>query len=121
MVCKYRYCVFEKDYQCSLPEIAIGDDGQCILARHIQSEFFNLSPEQADTLITGMREARGRGDCLTVASLAVDGKMLVGLGIHGRAVGETLAVLLEHVLDDPSLNKKEHLLSMAEEVKNGKV
>ena len=45
MVCKYRYCVFEKDYQCSLREIAIGDDGQCILARHIQSEFFDLSPE----------------------------------------------------------------------------
>ena len=45
VVCKFRFCVFEKDFQCTLPEIAIGEDGQCILARHIQSEFYNLSPE----------------------------------------------------------------------------
>lgn len=95
---------------------ARADDAEALLRT---GGFFDLSPEQADTLIMGMREARGRGDCLTVASLAVDGKMLVGLGIHGRAVGETLAVLLERVLDNPSLNKKERLLSMAEEIKNG--
>lgn len=45
MVCKYRFCIFERNFQCTLPEIAIDDDGQCILARHIQMEPFDHSPE----------------------------------------------------------------------------
>ncbi|MBE6662558.1 MAG: CCA tRNA nucleotidyltransferase [Ruminococcaceae bacterium] len=55
---------------------------------------------------------RARGDCLTVKELAVDGRDLLALGIKGRAVGETLEALLERVLDDPSLNERETLLSL---------
>ncbi len=55
---------------------------------------------------------RARGDCLTLKELALGGGDLLKLGIKGRAVGATLDALLERVLDDPSLNERETLLSL---------
>ncbi|MCR5769448.1 MAG: CCA tRNA nucleotidyltransferase [Lachnospiraceae bacterium] len=53
----------------------------------------------------------GRGECTDLKALAVDGKDLISCGIPaGKEVGETLNRLLNDVLDDPSLNKKELLL-----------
>lgn len=62
-------------------------------------------------------ECRTRGNCLSVKELAVDGGDLVALGKKGKAVGETLDALLECVLDDPSLNTRECLISLAGNIK----
>ncbi len=49
-------------------------------------------------------------DPLTIADLALDGDDLIRLGVPaGRAIGETLQMLLERVLDDPRLNTRESL------------
>jgi hypothetical protein len=80
--------------------------------------FFDLSPEQASLLLAGMARARGRGDCLAVSSLAVDGKTLLAEGFRGREVGKVLSALLERVLDDPTLNTPETLLALARHFKN---
>ncbi|MEZ4257358.1 MAG: hypothetical protein R3A78_16865 [Polyangiales bacterium] len=50
---------------------------------------------------------------LSTRDLAVDGKgIMTHLGIPpSRRVGELLEALLERVLDDPSLNSREHLLA----------
>ena len=46
-------------------------------------------------------------DPLTVGDLALDGDDLARLGVPpGRAIGETLQLLLDRVLDDPSLNTR---------------
>ena len=45
MVCKFKYCIYEKDFQCTLPEIAIDENGCCLLAKHVQTVTSNRSPE----------------------------------------------------------------------------
>jgi tRNA nucleotidyltransferase (CCA-adding enzyme) len=60
-----------------------------------------------------MTEIRRRGDPLTRADLAIHGADLQELGIQGPRIGETLATLLELVLDDPTLNTRESLLALA--------
>ena len=58
---------------------------------------------------------RKRGDPLTRGELAVTGRDLEALGLGGRQIGATLAVLLERVLADPEANTRERLLALARE------
>ena len=58
-------------------------------------------------------EIRRRGDPLTRGDLAISGGDLQALGINGPRLGETLAALLERVLDDPEINTRESLLLLA--------
>jgi tRNA nucleotidyltransferase (CCA-adding enzyme) len=56
-----------------------------------------------------------RGSPHRLADLAVDGTDLIALGYQpGPALGRTLAELLDEVVDDPSLNRRETLLARAE-------
>lgn len=63
--------------------------------------------------ITVAAEIRRQGDPLTRGDLAISGGDLQALGITGPRLGETLAALLERVLDDPALNTRETLLTLA--------
>jgi tRNA nucleotidyltransferase (CCA-adding enzyme) len=58
---------------------------------------------------------RKRGDPLTRAELAVNGRDLESLGLKGKRIGEMLGVLLERVLEDPGANSRERLLALARE------
>lgn len=50
------------------------------------------------------------GDCLTLKSLAMDGKTLMDMGIpKGKQIGETLNYLLDMVHQNPEYNTKEQL------------
>ena len=52
-----------------------------------------------------------REQCVSLKTLAVSGKDLIQAGMKpGKELGITLAELLEVVLDDPEMNKKERLL-----------
>ena len=54
-----------------------------------------------------------RGDCLSLRTLAVTGDDLMAAGIpKGKMIGETLQMLLDEVLTDPSKNSREILLDM---------
>jgi tRNA nucleotidyltransferase (CCA-adding enzyme) len=59
-----------------------------------------------------MAEIRRRRDPLTRSDLAIRGSDLQELGIQGQRIGETLATLLDRVLDDPTLNTRESLLAI---------
>lgn len=51
-------------------------------------------------------------NCISIKSLAVNGSDLIAAGMQpGKAIGETLHRMLDMVLEDPSLNTKEYLLS----------
>lgn len=53
-----------------------------------------------------------RQECVSLKTLAVTGKDLIDAGMKpGRELGEVLQRLLEEVLEDPSLNTKEYLLT----------
>ena len=50
--------------------------------------------------------------CVCLKDLAVTGKDLIAAGMQpGKEIGETLERLLEEVLENPEMNKKEILLS----------
>ena len=69
-------------------------------------------PERWARVLAEVAGVRARGECLSIASLAVNGADLAARGIRGARIGQTLRELLERVLDDPSLNQKEQLLAM---------
>ena len=54
--------------------------------------------------------------CLKISDLAIDGKVLMDLGMKpGKDMGDMLGYLLELVLDEPKLNEKEKLISLVED------
>ena len=58
-----------------------------------------------------------RKDAVTLKDLAISGRDLLAEGMPaGRQIGETLAALLEKVLDDPDLNRREILLKLSKEL-----
>ena len=59
---------------------------------------------------------RQRGDPLARGDLAVTGDDLRTLGATGRRIGELLAALLDRVLDDPGLNRRDALLTLARDM-----
>jgi len=52
----------------------------------------------------------------TLASLAVNGTDLISLGISGRAVGKTLALLLDGVIRGTYTNNREALVALAKQI-----
>lgn len=63
------------------------------------------------------REIIKKGECVSLKTLAVTGRDLIGAGMEpGRAIGETLSSLLDMVIEHPEYNDKETLLGMAEDM-----
>lgn len=60
------------------------------------------------------RRIADRGDCLCIRDLAIDGTDLMDLGAKkGREIGELLDQLLDEVLQDPALNRRDYLSERA--------
>ena len=69
--------------------------------------------EQAKQLY---EEIKRKQQCLTLKNLAVNGNDLIEAGFQkGKQLGEILNFLLEQVLEEPSLNKKESLILLAKQ------
>ena len=63
-------------------------------------------------------QIRERGDCIRLKTLAVTGKDLIQAGIQpGPALGKTLHLLFEKVLENPAWNEKDRLLAEVEVLK----
>lgn len=58
---------------------------------------------------------RKKDPCLKIADLAVSGGELKDLGFEPRKIGEIMAYLLGSVIDEPKLNVREELVSLARE------
>ena len=56
----------------------------------------------------------------SIAELDIGGEDLISLGICGREIGKTLALLLEAAMDDPDINRKERLTDIVKEKYTGK-
>ena len=64
-----------------------------------------------------MQEILEEEDCISLKDLAVSGKDLIAAGIPaGPEIGRILQALLELVLEEPSRNRRDLLLSCAEEL-----
>ena len=68
-----------------------------------------------------LRRELAAGPPLSIGDLAVGGDDLIGMGLEpGPRFGRILDELLERVLDDPRLNRRETLLGFAAELAGGK-
>ncbi|HTY05048.1 MAG TPA: hypothetical protein VMC86_00900 [Gemmatimonadales bacterium] len=89
---------------------AYADDLLAIVPALDSSHF----PLPASRLLQVVQAIRDAHDPLSLSDLAVKGDDLIEAGVRpGPEVGETLARLLDEVLEDPSRNTRQHLLSRA--------
>ena len=84
-----------------------------------QSDY--MRQEKLDTLATLQsyyEQIMDDNQCLSLKDLAITGKELITeLGMQpGKEIGKTLHVLLDRVLDDPTLNERDTLLDMARQM-----
>jgi len=71
-----------------------------------------LLNEYGDDILKLTNEIRGRGDCLGLKDLAVNGQDLIAAGIKpGKEIGIILGQMLEVVLENPEVNQKEILMN----------
>jgi len=71
--------------------------------------------EKLDSLYASILE---EGDCISLSGLAIGGRELLEAGIpRGPRIGETLEKLLDRVLEEPALNRREILLELVNEFK----
>ncbi len=56
-------------------------------------------------------------ECFDLSSLAVNGNDIISLGFSGKAIGETLKILLDEVIENKLPNEKKVLLERARELK----
>ena len=62
-------------------------------------------------------EMMRNGDPVSLRQLAVSGQDLIDLGFErGPVIGRVLQLLLEQTLEDPSLNRREFLLEVAQKL-----
>ncbi|MBE6535478.1 MAG: CCA tRNA nucleotidyltransferase [Ruminococcaceae bacterium] len=54
----------------------------------------------------------------TVQQLAINGKVLAGLGARGKSIGKTLELLLDAVIENPELNEEDSLVILAKKILN---
>ena len=66
-------------------------------------------------LLELVKEQKAKDPCLKIADLAVSGGELKVLGFEPRRIGEIMAYLLESVIDEPDLNERGALISLARE------
>ncbi len=61
-----------------------------------------------------IKEVLDKKEPFSRKDLEIDGNDLMVLGAKGRQIGEMLDILLDCVMEDEDLNKKEKLLRLAE-------
>ena len=77
----------------------------------IASHLYEIHPKIEEVL----RRIKAENPIVDLSRLAVKGSDLIKCGVaSGTLVGETLSMLLEAVIDDPSLNKPDILLDLAQ-------
>jgi tRNA nucleotidyltransferase (CCA-adding enzyme) len=88
-----------------LAQVAAAADDLALLASYRHGE----PPPWVETA----RGIRSRGEAVTRGQLALRGEELLALGVPaGPELGQLLARLLDAVVEDPSLNRKERLLEL---------
>lgn len=73
--------------------------------------------KEIDTLWELYRQIVAQNDCVKIGDLAINGKDLMDRGIEqGPQIGKILSALLDRVMDDPSLNTRDRLTGLLDEM-----
>lgn len=76
-----------------------------------------MSFDSLEELDNRIRAEQDKANALTLKDLKINGRTLMAKGIKGPALGEMLNYLLDCVIENPSLNTEEQLLSLADNKK----
>ena len=80
----------------------------------------NIKAENVKKLKGVCEKVINEKQCLKISDLAIGGKDLIDLGMKpGKDMGDMLKYLLDEVLDEPKLNKKEKLTELVKKKING--
>ncbi len=101
---------------------AVGPEQYLDLLKVQEADAKAKNPEYGQAELEIIRKSRlmyeeicKNGDPVSLKMLAVTGKDLIDIGFErGPGIGRILALLLDQVLEDPSLNRKEFLLDVAQ-------
>lgn len=74
--------------------------------------FFDADGHPADELNAALKNISDNNEPYRISMLDIGGNELAALGLCGNEIGKALENLKELVIDEPSLNKKEILLSL---------
>lgn len=70
-----------------------------------------VSGEDTSQVMRTLKEITDRGDCCSMAQLAVSGGDLKALGLNGKELGAALKRCLDEVMKNPQNNNKEYLIN----------
>ena len=62
--------------------------------------------------INELNQIEKNKECYTISNLDINGKILKDLGYNGKEIGEKLSFLLDEVIKNPLLNKKDNLINL---------
>ena len=87
-------------------------------ARLMLSKYANIAEDAAllrgnAILAKTISEERAKDPCVTIKALSVGGNDLISAGIEAKKLGSIMSSLLLSVIEDPTLNKKDTLVSIA--------
>lgn len=103
---------------------SIGQDLYLDLLKVQEADAKAKNPEYGTAELEIIRQSRAmfeemmrNGDPVSLRQLAVSGQDLIDLGFErGPVIGRVLQLLLEQTLEDPSLNRREFLLEVAQKL-----
>ena len=118
---------------CAATEFQISDDDEKALshsARRFLADYKNICGSAIEMLFVSgkndikklekfaeaVRAEREKGNCLSIADLALDGKDVLAIAREPSQVGTILSALLAYVIEHPDKNKKNTLLQKAKEI-----
>lgn len=118
----YRFTLTERSMRRSLNKIGIDifEDLMEVMRADVLAQSSYLRKEKLDELhkIHDIyNEIISSNNCITVADMEINGNDLIDLGVEkGPMIGSILNELLNMVLDEPDLNKREILIQKAKEI-----
>lgn len=90
--------------------------------RNLLEEYLDISriiydkEKKVDEIIDILNEIEENNECYTIKNLKVNGRDIMSLGYKNKEVGEVLNYLLEIVIEDYTLNKKDVLIKKIKEI-----
>lgn len=90
--------------------------------RNLLEEYLDISriiydkEKKVDEIIDILNEIEENNECYTIKNLKVNGRDIMSLGYKNKEVGEVLNYLLEIVIEDYTVNKKDVLIKKIKEI-----
>ena len=90
--------------------------------RNLLEEYLDISriiydkEKKVDEIIDILSEIEENIECYIIKNLIVNGRDIMSLGYKNKEVGEVLNYLLEIVIEDYTLNKKDVLIKKIKEI-----